>query len=198
MLHGKEDPVDLPIHACLDKKHGRTGDDVEPGPQGFGVADQVLLQYVRSAQVLGLRQRIENGLNDGNGSFHPPDDFFQTGQLFPQKSLQRVENFQPFPIGRFLDDVSRKDPRPFGVPFPYVLGAPVLQAEGGGRCDLDQIQVVFLLEGDRRIRQRRRILVVDGEVPPQPDRDSVRLFAGQDGAHAFRMGKGIHRCYSRD
>ena len=117
-----------------------------------------------------MRQRAEDGLEQGNLGAEFAAQEAQTGQLSGKMRRGGVKRRQAFPILRLFDHVLRVTPRPFGVAFPVILCAPILQAKGRGRGDLDQVEIVAALEVHGRGGQRFGRLVIHREMPPQGDR----------------------------
>src|SRR5512138_1513016 len=103
-------------------------------------------QDVCIREMLGLRERAEDSLQDGCVGAELHADRAQARELAAEPAHVRVEKRKLLPILRRLDYVPDVPPRALGVAFPDVVRAPILEAEGRSGGDFDEIEVEGSLE----------------------------------------------------
>ena len=130
MLNSVEETVNAGFDGGCDEAARRLGDGLQSFHYGIWIKAELHDQPVPTSQVLGLRQRAEDGLEQGNLGAEFAAQEAQTGQLSGKMRRGGVKRRQAFPILRLFDHVLRVTPRPFGVAFPVILRAPILQAKG--------------------------------------------------------------------
>lgn len=129
MLDRIKDSVD----SCLDTGFYKAtccfGDRLESFRNSFGIQTQMRDQGLATRQVLCLRQRAEDSLEQGRVRVKFSAEETETVQLCREMRSCRLQRRQRFPIARVMDDVLCILACSFGVPPPLIFHSPILCTE---------------------------------------------------------------------
>src|SRR3990172_1715391 len=125
------------------------------------------------SQARNLAERAEHGLNEGRAALQALPQPRQGLQLRAQVAGFGIQRLQLQPVFRALDHPPGVFARALRMAAPDILRAPVLEAKGAGRRELDKVPVVLGLKLQRGRRQIVRLLVVHRKMAPQRRRRTV-------------------------
>src|SRR5512145_373812 len=113
MLDGIENSIDSGVETGFHKTAGRLGNGRESLQHSFGIQTQVRDQRIAACEVLCLRQRTEDRLEQGSIGAELGADETETVQLFREMRSGGVEDRQRFPVTRIMDEALRVLTCPF-------------------------------------------------------------------------------------
>ena len=175
-LGGKKETVSAAIDSIQRKADGDLGDDPERMMQRLRRAAHIGKQFFRS-EFAGRGQRAEDRLQDRHFSAQGLCRCRQRLVLPTVGTLTHIQGAQAQPVLGTCH--ARLDDFPGAIGRSPIDGhrAPVLNAIGTGRHELEQVKIPFFLPGQHVGGQLVRIQILVGIMPPHGDRHPIRLFS---------------------
>ncbi len=142
----------------------------------IGAFPQVHQQMFCTGEVLGLRQRAEDGLDKWNFGSSISGDDSKTAQLRSKATRCWIEGRKSGPIGGIENRAPPVLPVAFISADPFIHNTPISNTKTARRRDLDKIPIVCALKGNGGQSKILRSLIITREMSPQADSNSINRF----------------------